>query len=132
MVHPFALSHCHVSAIERPSMPAAPLFALTRSHARTRFSRSSIASSRSTPLPRLSLFWRAGVGLAIAPADPEGFTFFACLRPPSGAVGVFVILDRLRTPPDASCSALHLGGVSAATTASADFWQELPPPDLPG
>jgi len=30
------------------------------------------------------------------------------------------------------CSALRLGDVSAATTASADFWQELPPPDLPG
>src|SRR5258708_3932573 len=118
--------------MERPSIPAAPLFASTRFHARSRFSRSSIASSRSTPLLRLSFSLRARVWLAIAPADPEGFTFFACLRPPSGAVGVFVILDRLRTPPDASCSALHLGDVSAATTASADFRQELPPPDLPG
>src|SRR5881398_452052 len=30
------------------------------------------------------------------------------------------------------CSALHRGEVSATTMASADFWQELPPPDLPG
>src|SRR5436190_3880863 len=29
------------------------------------------------------------------------------------------------------CSALRHGDVSATTMASADFWQELPPPDLP-
>jgi hypothetical protein len=53
MLQPPLLSHFHVSAIEQPSMPAAPLFALTR-HARIMLSRSSIAS--------------------IAETVPEGFT----------------------------------------------------------
>src|SRR5207237_8186090 len=64
---------------------------------------------------------------------PRGFTSFVCLRPPRGAVGVFVILDRLRTPPDAS-----LFGPSSRRGLRNYYGPcrllagAAPPPDLPG
>jgi hypothetical protein len=54
------------------------------------------------------------------------------IRSSEDAVGVIALLDPLLGSFYSERSALHLGDVSAATMASADFWQELPPPDLPG